>query len=148
MRISGAAMLALCAWPLLGATPLPQPGQVAVTITELRSAKGVVRACITAAAKIFPRCDKDPAALILSIPAGERVELTFSGLKPGRYAVAVLHDENSNGKFDRILGMMPKEGFGFSRDAKVNRAPPKFEAAAFDFGGSAQALSIRMRYKL
>lgn len=147
MRTAVAGLLALCAWPLLAATP-PQHGQIAVTITELRSAKGMVRACLTTAAKLFPRCDKDPAALIISIPAGERVDMVFSDLKPGRYAIAVLHDENANGKFDRVLGMMPKEGFGFSRDAKVTRSPPKFEAAAFDFGGSAQTLSIRMRYML
>lgn len=145
MRIAAAGLLAFCACPLLAAAP-PHDGQIAITITELRSAKGMVRACITAAAKLFPRCDKDPSALILSLPAGKQVDMVFSDLKPGRYAIAVLHDENANGKFDRVLGIMPKEGFGFSRDAKVTRSPPKFEAAAFDFGGSAQTLSIRMRY--
>ncbi len=44
--------------------------------------------------------------------------------------------------------MMPKEGFGFSRDAKVQMAPPKFEDAAFDYTGEAKVLTIRMRYML
>ena len=69
-------------------------------------------------------------------------------MKPGRYAIALLHDENSNGKADRVLGMMPKEGFGFSRDAPVRMGPPKFRDAAFDMGTSDRELTIKMRYLL
>jgi len=132
---------------LVGATP-PKPGEVAVTVTDLRSSKGVVRACMTSNAKVFPRCREDPASYRVVVPAGTRVELLFSGVKPGRYAVALLHDENDNGKADRTLGMMPKEGFGFSRDAKVQMGPPKFDSAAFDYAGDAATLTIRMRYML
>lgn len=130
---------------LLAATP-PQNGQVAVTVTDLRSGKGMVRACLTAKPKAFPNCAKDPEALTQSVSAGERVELMFDRVKPGRYAISVLHDENENGKADRVLGMMPKEGFGFSRDAPVRMGPPKFDQAAFDYSGDAKVLTIRMRY--
>ncbi len=132
---------------LVGAAPA-QLGQVAVTVTDLRSDKGVVRACLTAKPKAFPDCSKDPAAYKMSVPAGERVELQFEEVVPGRYAISLLHDENANGKADRILGMMPKEGFGFSRDAPVRMGPPKFEHAAFDYGGETTALTIKMRYLL
>lgn len=132
---------------LVSATP-PSKGEIAITITELRNAKGVVRACMTTNPDIFPRCRKDPASHRTVVKAGERVELKFSDVAPGRYAVALLHDENDNGKADRALGMMPKEGFGFSRDAKVRMGPPKFEDAAFEFTGDAQTLTIRMRYML
>lgn len=132
---------------LTGATP-PQHGQIAVTVTDLRSAKGLVRACLTAQPKAFPDCSKDPAAHTASVAAAKRTELKFDGVKPGRYAISVLHDENSNGKADRVLGMMPKEGFGFSRDAPVRMGPPKFDKAAFDFSGEAQSLTVKMRYML
>ena len=62
--------------------------------------------------------------------------------------MALLHDENGNGKADRALGMMPKEGFGFSRDAKVRMGPPSFDSAAFDYSGDARVLRIKMRYML
>ncbi|WP_369293423.1 DUF2141 domain-containing protein, partial [Alkalihalophilus pseudofirmus] len=43
----------------------------------------------------------------------------------------------------------PREGFGFSRDAKVRFGPPRFAAAAFDItSGAAERISIRMRYML
>ena len=147
MKTTIALLAAALALPLGGATP-PRPGEVAITVTDLRSSEGVVRACMTANPDVFPRCREDPDSHRTVVPAGERVELLFSGVKPGRYAVALLHDENDNGKADRALGMMPKEGFGFSRDAKVRMGPPSFKSAAFDYAGEAKVLSIRMRYML
>lgn len=148
MRPILAMGLVAAATLLSGAAP-PQLGQIAVTVTELRSAKGVVRACMTTNPDIFPRCREDPASYRTVVPAGERVEFFFTNVKPGRYAIALLHDENGNGKADRaLLGMMPKEGFGFSRDAKVQMGPPSFDSAAFDYSGEAGVQVIRMRYLL
>ncbi|ODS60884.1 MAG: hypothetical protein ABS48_00460, partial [Erythrobacter sp. SCN 68-10] len=118
------------------------------TVTDLRSDKGVVRACMTTREDIFPKCIKDPQSHRVVVPAGEKIEIRFTGVKPGRYAIALLHDENNNGKADRAMGMMPKEGYGFSRDAPVRMAPPKFSDAVFDQGESTQRLTIRMRYFL
>ena len=121
---------------------------VTITVSDLRSAKGVVRACMTTNEDVFPRCIKDPASHRTVVDAKPGLVLTFRNVKPGRYAIALLHDENNNGKADRALGMMPKEGFGFSRDAKVRMGPPKYSDAVFDVGGSAVRQRIRMRYML
>jgi uncharacterized protein (DUF2141 family) len=37
----------------------------------------------------------------------------FSDIKPGKYAIAVIHDENCNGKLDTNMFGIPKEGYGF-----------------------------------
>jgi uncharacterized protein (DUF2141 family) len=58
------------------------------------------------------------------VPAGNPA-ITFANVAPGRYAVALFHDENANGRLDKVL-MVPKEGFGFSRDAPVRFGPPRF----------------------
>lgn len=121
---------------------------VTVKVTELRNAKGVVRACMTTKEDIFPRCIKDAKSHRAVVDAKPGMVLTFRDVKPGRYAIALLHDENNNGKADRVLGMMPKEGFGFSRDAKVQMAPPKYADAVFDVGTSNLSQTIRMRYLL
>ena len=149
VRRAAAAALALSSALVVAATP-PRPGEVAVTITDMRNAEGMVLACMTSDPDRFPRCRGDANAYRVRVKAtaSEQVRLVFRDVKPGRYAIALLHDENDNGKADRALGMMPKEGFGFSRDAPVKMAPPKFEAAAFDFSGKATALTIKMRYML
>ena len=140
-------LLVMCAAATAGMQSAPK-GDINVTITDLRSTEGVVRACLTRDRDTFPRCDKDPHARHLIVDAGGDLALRFTGVEPGAYAIAVLHDENDNGKADRVLGMMPKEGFGFSRDARVRMGPPKYEDAVFDFGGTEANLTIRMRYML
>ncbi len=74
--------------------------------------------------------------------------VTVSGLPSGRYAVQAFLDENENGKVDQALFGIPKEGIGFSNDAKIRLAPPKFADAAFAFDGTAQAIRLRLRYFL
>lgn len=129
-----------------GAASPALANEVSVTVTNVRSAKGVVRACLTADSKTFPECNQDPNAKRVVVPAGATVTIRFTGVAPGNYAIALLHDENNNGKADRSLGMIPKEGYGFSRDAKVSMGPPKFKDAVFTHGKAAQRMSIKMRY--
>ena len=123
-------------------------GDVVITVTDLRSTKGVVRACMTTRGDVFPKCIKDPSAHRTVVPASGKVEIRFTGVKPGDYAIALLHDENDNGKADRAMGMMPKEGYGFSRDAPVKMAPPKFKDAVFKQGEGTSRVTIKMRYFL
>lgn len=115
-----------------------------MTVTGLRSAKGQVLACLTALPKGFPDCSRDPAARHLTVPAGRTVLLDFGAVPSGRYAVSVFHDENGNGKLDKRF-LMPREGYGFSRDAPVVFGPPKFAAAAFEVAGDVTQ-SLRIRY--
>jgi uncharacterized protein (DUF2141 family) len=121
---------------------------VSVEVTGLRSTRGVVRACMTSHPQRFPRCRGDADAYALVVPASGAVTLEFAGVAPGRYAIALLHDENNNGKADRAFSLMPKEGYGFSRDAPVRMGPPRFDEAAFEVGSARLRQAIRMRYML
>lgn len=69
-----------------------------------------------------------------------KAKLVFAGLAPGRYALRVFADENGNGKLDTNLIGMPTERYGFSNDAKGNRAPPTFEAAAINIDADLQTV--------
>lgn len=144
---SRAGALLIAALALGGASP-PEPvapHDLTVTVEGLRSQRGQVLACLTANPRAFPDCAKDARARKLAVPAGEARTLVFAGLADGTYAVSLLHDENGNGKPDMAL-MMPKEGFGFSRNPAIRFGPPAFARAAFAMGGSARHETIRMRY--
>jgi uncharacterized protein (DUF2141 family) len=91
--------------------------------------------------------EKDPAARKLTVAVTGPVTLDFGRVPEGRYAISLIHDENGNGKLDTRL-MIPREGYGFSRDAPVRMGPPKFAQAAFDVAGEPVRLAIRMRYLL
>jgi len=139
-RAVGALILAAA---LLGA--VAPDADLSATVTGLRSARGNVMACITQRPDAFPDCDKDPHARSLTVPAGTTVELRFGTVPNGRYAISLFHDENGNGKLDKRL-MMPREGYGFSRDAPVVFGPPSFASAAFVVAGEPSHQAIRMRY--
>ncbi|MGE5953103.1 MAG: DUF2141 domain-containing protein [Qipengyuania vulgaris] len=145
-----AAILPLAALALGAGAPAPEAGStITVTVTNLRNADGVVLACMTTSDKSFPKCRGVAGAKSARVAAHQgSLTVTFSDVKPGRYAIALLHDENANGKADRALGMMPKEGFGFSRDAPVRMGPPSFSDAVFDMAGEDRAMTIKMRYML
>lgn len=120
---------------------------ISITVTNLRNVHGLVQACLTALPQHFPDCSDDPAARHMSANAHAGLVLEFVNVPPGTYAIALLHDENSNGRVDRVL-MVPREGYGFSRDAPVRMGPPSFDQAAFAVGTSAVRQTIRMRYML
>ncbi|MEY4055933.1 MAG: hypothetical protein RL519_1268 [Pseudomonadota bacterium] len=145
MRHGSRPLFALIlALPLVGAGAQPLT-EVSVIVTGLRNAKGQVLACLTAQPKGFPDCRKDPAARQAIVPAAATVRIDFGPVPAGRYAISLIHDENANRKMDMAL-IMPKEGYGFSRDAAVTMGPPKFDKAAFEVAGAAVEQRARMRY--
>lgn len=129
---------------LTGASP-PPGGTVTAAVTNLRSTRGQVLACLTTQPGGFPDCSKDAAARKLAVPANAAGRIDFGPVPAGRYAISLLHDENGNGRADMAL-FLPREGYGFSRDAAVRMGPPKFANAAFDVGTGAVHQTIRMRY--
>lgn len=72
--------------------------------------------------------------------------MRFTGLKPGTYALALIHDENGNNKVDTAL-FLPKEGVGVSRNP-VLMGPPSFKSAAFVVGTVDLKLTVKMKYFL
>ena len=70
----------------------------------------------------------------------------FLDIPPGKYALAVIHDENVNGKLGtNRLGVL-KEGYGFSNDVKGVLGAPAFSAASFLYDGRNIYLTIRLNY--
>lgn len=53
-------------------------------------------------------------------------------LKPGKYSFKYFHDENNNIKLDTNFIGIPKEGYGFSNDAKGKFGPPDFKDTVFE----------------
>ena len=67
-------------------------------------------------------------------------------LKPGYYAIAQYHDENSDHDFNRTL-FLPKEGFGFSNDAPTSVGLPSFASARVALPAGGTVVRMKMRYR-
>jgi uncharacterized protein (DUF2141 family) len=124
-----------------------EPASLDVSISGLRSLKGNVLVCLTPNAKAFPNCAKDAQARKAVVPAAKAATIRFADLAPGIYAIALVHDENGNGKMDVAI-MIPREGFGFSRNAMGSLGPPKFAAAQFGIAPGENAQAVKVKYML
>ncbi len=119
---------------------------LAVTVTGIKNSKGVIRLALCPPDAGFPDCKtKVVRTASLSISGG-MASVTLTGLAPGRYAVSVFHDANSNNKLDTFAGI-PKEGYGFSRNPGFKPRAPKFGEAEVQVQGASTA-SIKLRYIL
>ncbi len=127
-----------------GATPT---ADLTLSIDNLRSQRGAVMICITARHSAFPDCKGDNMARRLIVDADKAGSIAVSGLAPGDYAIAVIHDENRNGRLDKRL-VVPREGFGFSRNPAIRFGPPDFADASFGLVSGSASQTIRMKYIL
>lgn len=136
------ACLAAGGFALLSA-PAAADGIVRVEIGNVRNARGLVRAALCSPSEFLGERCRYMAAV--RARAGT-VQVEFTGVAPGRYAVQAWHDENDNGKIDRDLLGIPSEGVGFSNDPVILLGPPSFKSASFPValeGGSAR---LTLRY--
>jgi uncharacterized protein (DUF2141 family) len=117
-----------------------------IRITGARNANGTVRVLLFRGPDGFPgdgtrvfqvqtvkiETASDTAQCIFSVPKGE-------------YALAVFHDENGNGKMDKNLMGVPKEGYGFSNNPGRKLRPAKFEEARF-MAESDRSVDVNLAY--
>lgn len=130
---------------LLAAAPPPAGTSVTVQIANVRNASGSVHVDLCPQAQFLS--DNCPYAATARTTAGVTT-LVVQGVPPGRYAAQAFHDENRNGKVDRVLFGIPKEGVGFSNDAKIRFSPPKWDDAVFTVGAAPVTIRFSLRYFL
>ncbi len=145
MKTAISIFAALGLWAPLAAAIEP-PADLTLEIGNLRSMRGTVMVCVTARADHFPDCVGDAEARRVVVAADAAAAIRVAGLPRGDYAVAVIHDENGNGRLDKRL-IIPREGFGFSRNPAIRFGPPSFGDVVFALDGATQQ-RIRVRYLL
>jgi uncharacterized protein (DUF2141 family) len=121
-------------------------GVLSIEVRGLHSDRGQALCFLYAGGAGFPG---DPARAVATVraPIRERAAgCRFPDLAPGAYAVAVVHDENGDGRLNRNLVGLPAEGVGASNNPKSRFGPPKYDDARFDFPGGALTLSVLVRY--
>lgn len=142
-RIGMAAMAGLT---LMGAAPIDLAQPLSMDLLGLRSGRGKVLVCVTRRPDHFPDCRDDPDRRYFAVPA-HAGEIPLGVLTPGQYAIAIIHDENGNGRLDTFAGI-PREGVGFSRNPALRFGAPSFRSASFSIAGSAVEQDVRLKYFL
>ncbi len=118
-----------------------------VEVNGLRNQQGSLRLSLFSSEQGFPnRSDRAVAFRCVEAKA-ESVSVTFDQLPPGRYAVAVIHDANNDGKLNTGFLGIPKEGFGFSRNPRIGIGAPSFHDTAISVTGES-TIQIKLNYLL
>jgi len=150
MRVRCVALFAVLVFAGLPAAALAQssscPG-IHLKIRNIRNSTGTVACALFESPVGFPIEFLHHATNIMVIRIRDaQARCDFLNIPPGAYALAVIHDENMNGKLDTKWLRIPTEGYGFSNDAKAMLGPPSFSAASFTYDGQDMKLTISLHY--
>jgi uncharacterized protein (DUF2141 family) len=116
-------------------------------VTGLRSDEGTVRCFLYDNGEDFPDSAVHVIAKAVALPAGKTATCKFTGVHRDRdYAIVILHDENNDNVFQKGPFGIPKEGYGFSNDAKATLSAPSYEACRFHMAQGTISVPITMRY--
>lgn len=114
-------------------------------VSSFRNTKGTMNCRLFTDAQGFP--DGEGAATVRAPIEGAQASCTFGNLKPGTYAVAVVHDENGNGKLDKNLVGVPTEGYGVSNNRTYALSSPKWDESKFTVAArEPMVLRVSLRY--
>ena len=122
------------------------PG-IHIKILNIRNSTGTIACALFESPDGFPTEYLRYATSMMAIEIRDtQARCDFVAIPPGTYALAVIHDENRNGKLDTNWLGVPTEGYGFSSDAKATLTAPSFSAAKFPHDGGILDLTISLHY--
>ncbi len=120
-------------------------GALFVHVENIRDESGRLYLAVYPDEASFMHEERALVGKIIPVNQPRPVKVALPGLFFGRYAVAVYHDCNGNGKLDRNLFGLPIEPYAFSNNPNIKWRPPTFDDAVFDFRLSGQELTIQLR---
>lgn len=129
----------------LASSPEPSRGGIRIEVeaTGLKNGQGRLFCHLYAQAKGYPDDPQVSTYRTHGAIQGKKGKCVFTNIKPGRYAVSLLHDEDSDDRMKTNFIGIPQEGWGASRDAPAQTfGPPRFEDAVMEFK---ENTSIRVR---
>jgi uncharacterized protein (DUF2141 family) len=115
-----------------------------VTVDGLRNADGMVRLELDGSEAAWNNEEK-PAAMGSVQAAVGAVTYTFKDVPPGTYGLSVFQDEDNSGKLRFNVIGVPKEGYGFSNNLSLMRAPT-FREAQFTVADQDTTVLVHLKH--
>jgi uncharacterized protein (DUF2141 family) len=136
-------LVVVSVFPAEASSPSACPG-IHIKFLDIQNNKGNIGCALFDSPEGFPHefLQQYESRMVVMKIQDTEASCHFLDVPPGTYALAVIHDENMNGKFDDNWMGVPQEGYGFSNEAKAVMSAPSFEAAEFSYQG--QELFVEM----
>jgi uncharacterized protein (DUF2141 family) len=143
LRSLGAVILAI-ALPVLPSLS-QSTSTVLLEVSSFKNTRGTLNCRLFTKASDFP--DGEGILTLRTPITGTNTTCTFPNVEPGTYAVAVVHDENSNGKLDKNFVGVPSEGYGVSNNKTYALSAPKWDESIFTIAPSeSKTFQVKLRY--
>ncbi|MCA3160462.1 MAG: DUF2141 domain-containing protein [Burkholderiales bacterium] len=118
---------------------------VRLEVGDFRNNIGTLNCRLFARESDFPDGE---GVLTVRVPiTGRKAVCAFPNIEAGTYAVAVVHDENNNGRVDKNFLGIPTEGYGASNNRTYALSSPKWEESKLVLKPSETLiLQVNLRY--
>ena len=121
-------------------------GSLTVQIWNIQNDQGQIGCSLYASKEGFPTEPEKAAKRMFVKQKAGKATCAFQGVKPGTYAVSVMHDADSDGELKTNLVGRPKEWWGVSNDVPAERfGPPKYEKATFKLTGAPKIVKVKLQ---
>ena len=123
------------------------PSTVTVKVAGFRGLEGVALVTLYDSEQSWLKVPKAVQVVRAKI-TGAAMTLEFKDVKPGTYAISVIHDENKNNELDMrwLPYPKPKEGSAASNDPEAKSGPPKWDGAKFAVTEAGTTVKATMKY--
>ena len=145
MRRNVFPVLLICLLAVAAEAPAGDSVDVHVKVEGFRNDNGRCRLLLFQSPNGFPDSPDEAVAMHSGTIHERKASFTFK-VKPGRYAAAILHDENENRKMDKTWYGKPREGFGASNNPRMGLGPPGFGESAVLLDEKHTHLTVTVNY--
>ena len=106
--------------------------ELQISLGNIKEAKGSIYVAVYDNESNFLIPEKVRDSKIVSVSNTGTMDIRFSNLPSGSYAISCFHDLNGNGKLDTNLFGIPLEPYGFSNNARPKFSAPNWAEVKFD----------------
>ena len=121
-----------------------QTCDLTIAIPNVKNQQGQIQIGIYSKAETFPHVDEQYKLIFIDANRFSGID-TIKDLPIGAYAIALMHDENSDGICNRNFLGIPKEGYGFSNNIRPVLFIPSFNDCKIDLNRN-MSITIKLIY--
>ena len=118
--------------------------ELTLNVEGIKSIEGKIAILVFNEANGFPENNENAVMKLVVDVTSSEMTIPLGKLPYGNYAIAIIHDKNSNKQFDKNILGIPKEPFGFSNTEKIYFGPPSFSEAAITLNGEKNQAIIKL----
>ncbi|HMO41187.1 MAG TPA: DUF2141 domain-containing protein [Saprospiraceae bacterium] len=138
------SLLVCCALLCLSSTTFAQ-GTLTVRVTNVEVARGSIYIAVYQDEAAFLREDEPFRGEIIPVTSLKDYTASIAQLPFGKYAIAVFHDSNGNGRLDKNSFGIPTEPYAFSNNPTAKWRRPTFAEMLITIGESRQDITVELR---